>query len=628
MQSILKQKDLKRDAKSLKRKEPVSRKLPAQHREPLEKSAMQNNSTIPAVASQTVSEKYLAFLRAKMCLAKRSGFDIDDSEINPILKPHQRDIVRWAIAGGCRGIFAKFGLGKTVMALEICRIILAHKGGRGLIIMPLGVRGEFIRDATMLGIKIKFIKTDAEIDGDGLYMTNYESVRERKINPTGFVVVSLDEADICRGFGGTKTFRELMGYFEGTSIYRFVLTATPDPNEFIELLAYAAFLGIMDVGQAKKLFFKRDSTKADKLTIHPHRVKEFWLWVSSWSVFLQRPSDIGYSDEGYDLPPITIKWYELPSDNTNVAPTRDGQGRFWPDPVLGLSEAAKEKRSSMDTPIAKLLELTEEYLGASKRSRKGKQIIVWCDLNDEQDAIEKAFADRGISCSSLRGSSGIDEREGLMDQWRNKETCVFLSKLSMYGSGPNLQQANWMCYTGIAFKFKDIIQGLHRIWRFLQANACEAHFLYTEAEVSVRKIIETKWDNYNTQIEILTGLIRENGLASINTEETMRRTIGCEREESSGEKFRLVKNDTIIECFSDTDFPESEKVYRERIADNSVDLIITSIPFSFQYEYSPSYNALGHTESNAHFWQQMDFLAPNLLRVLAPGRVMAIRSEE
>src|ERR1019366_6932014 len=124
-------------------------------------------STIPAVASQTVSEEYLVFLRAKKCLAKRSGFDIDDDEINPILKPHQRDIVRWAIAGGMRAIFASFGLGKTIMQLEICRIILKHKGGRGLIICPLGVRGEFMRDAKMLGTTVRFVKSDAEIDGDG-----------------------------------------------------------------------------------------------------------------------------------------------------------------------------------------------------------------------------------------------------------------------------------------------------------------------------------------------------------------------------------------------------------------------------------------------------------------------------
>src|SRR3990167_4986611 len=198
-----------------------------------------------------MNDEYLQFLKAKMCLAKRSGIEIDDSEINPIAKPHQRDIIRWAIAGGQRAIFASFGLGKSLMQLEICRIILKHKGGRGLIVCPLGVRGEFMRDAKMLGIKIRFIKSDEEIAGDDLYITNYESVREGKLNPTGFIVVSLDEASCLRGFGSTKTFREMMKHFEGTSTFRFVATACPDPNEFLELLSYSAFLGVLEVSQGK-----------------------------------------------------------------------------------------------------------------------------------------------------------------------------------------------------------------------------------------------------------------------------------------------------------------------------------------------------------------------------------------
>lgn len=585
------------------------------------------NGTVAESSEVSMLTRYMDFLRAKMQLAKRSGFDIPDSDIHPLLKPHQRDIVRWAIAGGQRAIFASFGLGKTMMQLEICRIVLKHKGGRGLIVCPLGVRGEFMRDAAKLGIKLRFVREDCEIAGDDLYITNYESVREGKLNPKGFIVVSLDEAAICRGFGGTKTFRELMRHFEGTSTYRYVATATPDPNEFIELLAYSAFLGIMDVGQGKTVFFKRDSTKADKLTLHPHRAAEFWLWVSSWAIFLQKPSDIGHDDAGYDLPPLSIDWHELPTGMTVIPPTKEGQGRLFPDPVLGLSEAAREKRESMDTRIAKMLELAETYLGTpvEKKKPKGKkvqttvdkQIIIWCDLNDEQDAIEDAFKARGISCTSLRGSQGINEREKLMDEWRNKETTVFLSKLAMYGSGANLQQCSFMIYAGIGFKFADVIQGAHRIWRFLQVNACSIHFLYTEAEISVRKILEGKWENHTKQLAIMSSIIREHGLASISTEETMRRTIGCARAEASGEKFRLVNNDTVLECDD-----------RERMPDASVDLIITSIPFSFQYEYSPSYNDFGHTETNAHFWEQMDFLAPNLLRVLAPGRVMCVHVKD
>ena len=171
-----------------------------------------------------------------------------------------------------------------------------------------------------------------------------------------------------------------------------------------------------------------------------------------------------------------------------------------------------------------------------------------------------------------------------------------------------------MIYVGINYKFNDILQGFHRIYRFLQKNDVFIDLIYTESEASVRKNVEIKWDGYKKQTDVMTGIIREHGLASINPEETLRRTIGCDRQECKGDQFHVVNNDTVVECAS--------------MEANSVDLIITSIPFSFQYEYSCSYNDFGHTETNEIFWQQMDFLAPNLLRILAPGRVMAIHVKD
>lgn len=248
---------------------------------------------------------YGEFIKTKVRLATTDGFDVDDCEINPILKPHQRACVKWAVKGGKRALFESFGLGKSVQQLEILRIILSKLGGgRALIVAPLGVRQEFKRDAKMLGTELTFVRRSNEVDAPGLYITNYESVRDGKLDPQLFDAVSLDEASVLRGFGGTKTFREFMAIFAGDRKtmnartftkgvkYRFVATATPSPNEYIELLAYAGFLDIMEISQAKTRFFKRDSTKADHLTIHPHKTKEFWLWISSWAMFLQTPSDI------------------------------------------------------------------------------------------------------------------------------------------------------------------------------------------------------------------------------------------------------------------------------------------------------------------------------------------------
>jgi hypothetical protein len=223
---------------------------------------------------------YNNFLKGKVRLAQSNGFDIELSEINPALKLHNKLMVKWAIAGGRRGLFASFGLHKTVTQLEIIRIILNKTGGRGLIIAPLGVRQEFARDAVkILGWENppKFIRSINEAEETGIYLTNYETVRDGKLDPRLFEVASLDEASILRGLGGSKTFREFMRLFTGDAgpmgnrrgtecvPYRFVATATPSPNDYIELLAYADFLGVMDVSQAKTRFFKRDSTQADKL---------------------------------------------------------------------------------------------------------------------------------------------------------------------------------------------------------------------------------------------------------------------------------------------------------------------------------------------------------------------------
>lgn len=239
-----------------------------------------------------VRPSYREFLRAKAQLATPTGLEVDPSEVHPILKPHQRDAVCWAVRGGRRAIFASFGLGKSLMQLEVLRLITEKVGGRGLIVCPLGVRQEFVRDAKMVDLDVRFIRRTEEADATGIYLTNYESVRDGKLDPRGFEAISLDEAAILRGFGGTKTFRELMRIYEGSAAYRFVATATPSPNDYIELLSYAAFLDIIDVGQGKTRFFKRDSTKADKLTLLPHRETDFWMWVSSWALFLQSPSDI------------------------------------------------------------------------------------------------------------------------------------------------------------------------------------------------------------------------------------------------------------------------------------------------------------------------------------------------
>lgn len=551
---------------------------------------------------------YDEFLTGKAQLATATGFlDVTAEDVNPILKPHQRDAVMWAVRGGRRALFESFGLGKTVQELEICRIVLAKlDGGRGLIVCPLGVRQEFTRDAVnLLAMPAPtFIRRTEEATRDGIYLTNYESVRDGKLDPRGFDVVSLDEAAILRGFGGTKTFREFMRLYEGTANYRFVATATPSPNDYIELLAYAAFLDILDVGQAKTRFFKRDSAHADRLTLLPHMEHEFWMWVASWALFIQKPSDLGYSDEGYELPALDVRWHEVPAaERGEIKYDRDGRAELFRDAALGVQAAAAEKRASITARVAQMRQIMDESVG--------DRFLLWHDLEAERAAIAATVPD----AVSVWGSQDLDEREQSIIDFSDGLTAHLSTKPVIAGSGCNFQRhCHRAIFTGIGFKFADFIQAVHRIHRFLQTEPVRIDLVYTQSEREIRRRLESKWRKHEELVGRMSEIIREHGLAQEAIDGGLHRSIGVQRRERAGDGYRLILNDAVLETMS--------------MESDSVGMIVTSIPFSTQYEYSPSYNDFGHNEDNQAFWQQMDFLTPELVRVLQPGRVAAVHVKD
>lgn len=569
--------------------------------------------------------EYQEFLKHKIKVADNQGFKIELDEINPRLKPHNKLMVKWMVEGGKRACFASFGLHKTVTQLEAVRCTLEKaSASNGLIVLPLNVRQEFIEDSCdIMGWNEppKFIRRASEMTGDGIYLTNYESIRDGRLDPRIFDVASLDEASVLRGLGGSKTFREFMRLFTGDAgpmqmrrgaeniKYRFVATATPSPNDYIELLAYADFLGIMDVSQAKTRFFKRDSTKADNLTLQPHREEEFWLWVSSWALFITKPSDITGNpadDEGYILPELDLHWHEIPTDHSQASKEKNGQFMLFKDTALGLQQSAKEKRESLDARIAKMMELREEAPEAHR--------IIWHDLEDERRAIEKAVP--GIT--SIYGSQDYEKREKAIHDFSYGHVPELAAKPVIAGSGCNFQRfCHWAIYLGIGYKFNDFIQSLHRLQRFLQRHEVRVDLIYTEAERGVRKSLEKKWKNHIKQLKIMTDIIKQYGLSHTEMAQHLSRKMGVERIEVKGKNFTAVNNDNVIELANTELYP-----------DNSVGLGLTSIPFSTQYEYSPNYADFGHSESNEEFWRQMDYLTPNKFRVLMPGRFAVVHVKD
>lgn len=564
---------------------------------------------------------YEVFLKNKVRLAQNTGFDLELSEINPALKPHNKLMVKWMVNGGRRACFASFGLHKTVTQLEAVRCILLKTGGRGLIIAPLGVRQEFMRDAVNIlhwDAPPKFIRRIEEAGETGIYLTNYETVRDGKLDPRLFQVASLDEASVLRGFGGSKTFREFMRLFTGDGgplgdrrgtacvPYRFVATATPSPNEYIELLAYADFLGVMDVSQAKTRFFKRDSTRADKLTLHAHKEQEFWLWVASWALFVTKPSDItgeAADDRGYELPPLDIRWHELPSDHSTAAAEKWGQTRMFKNLAIGVQDSAREKRESLSPRIAKMMELRAEDPAAHR--------IIWHDLEAERQAIERVIP--GIT--TVYGSQDLEEREEAVAAFSDGLIAEIGAKPVMLGSGCNLQRhCSWAIYLGIGFKFNDFIQSIYRLLRFLQKNRVRIDLIYTEAEREVRRVLETKWGKHEKLLQKMMEIVKEFGLSQAAMAQVLTRKMGVERVETSGQNYTLVNNDAVIETAG--------------LEDNSIGLVLTSWPFSTQYEYSPNFADFGHNDGNDDFFAQMDYLTPEIFKKLMPGRIMAIHVKD
>lgn len=573
---------------------------------------------------------YEDFLAGKFHFDEARGFEIDRNTIHPLLHRHQPDIVQWAVRKGRAAIFAKFGLGKTFMQLEILRALEGKDPGRYLIIAPLGVRTEFAKDAAKLGISYRFIRRTQDLEcgrcggtGEvcysstnygrcndcagsgvvlhGLFLTNYESVREGKIDISLFRGVSLDEASVLRSYG-SKTYQEFLASF-GDVQYKFVATATPSPNRYKELIHYAGFLGIMDTGQALTRFFQRDSTQANNLMLYPHMEREFHLWLHSWAVFIQRPSDLGYSDEGYELPPIDVRWHEIRPAQYGGKVDRDGQIQLVNDASLSLPDAAAEKRDSIAQRVAKACEIVAED--------PEDHFIIWHDLEDERHAINTALP--GVR--DVYGTQDLEVRESRITGFGEGEFQYLSTKPELAGSGCNFQRhCHRAVFVGITYKFNDFIQAVHRLQRFQQTHPVRIDAIYTENERGVRDELLRKWDEYNDLCAKMSFILQRYGLSTEGMEAELRRIIGVERRVERGEHFEAALNDCVDET--------------ARMGENSVDLIHTSIPFGNHYEYSASYNDFGHNPDNDAFFRQMDYLTPGLLRVLRPGRVAAIHVKD
>lgn len=549
---------------------------------------------------------YQEFLESKIELAQDSGFVVNPADINKALKPHQRDAVIWALKGGRRALFESFGLGKTIQEIEFCKQVIDHEGGRALIVLPLGVKQEFTQDAVnVLGYDAPvYCRSMEEVEScdSSIVLTNYERVRDGDIRPDYFVATSLDEASVLRSFG-SKTYQTFLDKFKNVP-YKLVATATPSPNKYKELIHYAGYLEIMDTGQALTRFFQRDSTKANNLTLYPNMEDEFWLWVSSWALFITKPSDVNpeYSDDGYVLPPLDVRWHEIPIHYGDTS-DKTGQMQLFTEAAAGLKEAAEVKRNSIDQRVEKMKEIVE--------SSPEEHFLLWHDLESERKAILKAIPE----VVDIYGSQDYDIREKRVIDFAQGRIKLFATKKSISGSGCNFQRyCHREIFLGIDYEFNDFIQAVHRCYRFLQTDTVVIDIIYMENERQIKEALLEKWKNHNHMVKKMTDIVKKYGLSPASKIKRLERKMGVETVKVQGKHYTAVNDDCVEEC--------------RRIESNSVGLIHTSIPFGNHYEYSANYNDFGHNENTEKFFEQMDFLTPELLRILEPGRVAAIHVKD
>lgn len=400
------------------------------------------------------------------------------------------------------------------------------------------------------------------------------------------------------------------------------------------MIYYADFLGVLDRGHALTRWFKRNPDKAGDLTLTPQHEEDFWLWVSSWALFLDKPSNLGYDDTGYDLPDLRVHYHMVPTDHTRAREQvdRNGQRSLTVNTAAGVSAVAKEKRATLDARIAVMREITGGAgttvpdLQCSVGTVPGRcehftesdnlldQYVIWCDLNEEQRAIEKVFKQTGDAVSSIYGSLSPDEVERRLYQWKDRGTRILLGKPQMLGTGLNLQQCHQVIFVSVGFKFYQFIQALHRNYRFGQQDPVDVHIIYSEAESGVVEILKQKWAQHNQLVERMSMIMKKYGLSHAALQDDLKRKLGVNRVEVKGERFTLIHNDCVQEV--------------KGMADASVEMICTSIPFGNHYEYTEQYEDFGHNQSDEDFFNQMDFLIPELYRVLKPGRVAAIHVKD
>jgi DNA modification methylase len=559
---------------------------------------------------------YEQLLENKIKVAERHGVDIDASLLHPSGKPHQNAIIKWSCELGAALIGADCGMGKTHILIEICRSLQRHYTGKCLIVTELGATDTFINpdpevgEGARLGVKLDYVTSQAEAMASdcNIVVTNYERVRDDRFNFDAFICVCLDEGNYIKNMASETTdslHRQLK-----LVKFKFIATATPCPNEVLELINYAHVLGVCDRGQILTRFFQRNSTKAGELTLHPQHADDFWLFIRSFSIFITEPADLGFPNEGYELPELEVIWHEVKIGRAlDAGADRDGQHRMFVESKGSLVDAAKIKRESIE---ARLQYAIDNIITIYPDGTPVDHWLIWHHLEREREALNAAFKYLRPQYADIFGKQPEDIREKNVVDFTKGELQVLATKPDLNGVGCNFQKH---CHLAIALGITDSWDEFYqaiikRIHRFGQKHKVTIHALYTPEEYSRVQNLKRKWKEHDEMRAIQKKLVQTYGLNHSQSIEERRRSFKVDRKIYQGENYTLINNDCVYE-------------FRQK-PDNSTHMFLSSFPFGNHYEYTDKYNDFGHNTSNQEFKNQLMFLLPEMLRTLMPGRIAAV----
>jgi DNA modification methylase len=521
---------------------------------------------------------YEEFLQSKRIKVVSSGFEVSKEDINPKLFDFQVDITKWALAKGKAAIFCGCGLGKTPMQLEWAHHVHEHTGGDVLILAPLAVAEQTKREGEKFDVLVHLCRSQEDIK-PGINITNYEMLH--KFDPGHFVGIVLDESSILKSFEG-KVRTQIIDSFQSTP-FKLACTATPAPNDHMELGNHAEFLGVMSRTEMLSCFFVHDGGDTSKWRLKGHAVKPFWEWMASWSVMMTSPSDLGYDGSRFVLPELRL--HEIVVDKTG----------YYVKEAQTLQDRRGARRDSIVDRVG---------CAAQIANQDDNSCLIWCDLNVESEALTKAIN----GAVEIRGSHDPDYKAVTMEKFSKSEIKKLVTKPSIAGHGVNWQHCSKAIFVGLSDSFEQYYQAVRRCWRFGQDKPVDVYLITSEKEGAVVKNIKRKEKEFEGMLRGMISATQELTANNIRCTERLTDDYKVACDGGPGWEMRLGDNVEAIKT----------------LEDGSVHFICYSPPFSSLYTYSNSPRDMGNCKTDDEFFEHFAFLSSELFRVLMPGRLMAV----